>query len=165
MYAVRLLCVLLIVLLCTFVCLVINKICISKIWVLIISLNRMCASLPMMPVSLDCPCFISPGYFLTFNYIVSCAPYDASFSLDCPFVFVPGYFLTFICLVSCVSYDGSFFGLSMFYCPWVFSNVYVLRLVHPMIPASLDFPCFIAPEYFPTCICLVSCVSHDDSLS
>jgi hypothetical protein len=46
-------------------------------------------------------------------------------SLDCPFVLPLRYSLTFICPVSCVSYVASFSGLSIFFAPSVFFDIYL----------------------------------------
>ena len=107
----------------------------------------------MLPVSLDCPFSLPLGYSLTFICPVSCVPYVASFSglsflitpwvfsnmylscvlciLCCQFLWIVffllplRYSLTFICPVSCVPYVASFSGLSFFYYPSVFSNIYL----------------------------------------
>ena len=66
---------------------------------------------PMLPVSLDCPFFITPS---------SCVPYVTSFSglsvSDYPFV---------LCTLCCQFLS-------------IFSFVLALRLVYPMLPVSLD---------------------------
>ena len=77
-----------------------------------------------------------------------------SVSLDCPFVIALRYSLTFICLVSCVPYVVSFFGLSICYCPSVFSYVYLscvlctlccqfLWIVHLLLPYGILLRLFI----------------------
>ena len=115
-------------------------------------------------------------------------------SLDCSFTLPLRYSLTFICPVSCVSYVASFSGLSFFITPSVFSNMYlscvlcilccqflwivllhypfgilyhlfVLCLVYPMLPVSLDCPFTLRLRYSLTCICPVSCVSYVASFS
>ena len=117
-----------------------------------------------------------------------------SVSLDCPFVIALRYSLTFICPVSCVPYVVSFFGLSICYCPSVFSYVYLfcvlctlccqflwivhfllpfgilLRLfvlcrVYSMLSVSLDCPFVIALRYSLTFIGSVSCVPYVVSFS
>ena len=73
----------------------------------------------MLPVSLDCPFFITPS---------SCVPNVASFSglsvSDYPFVL---YTLCYQFL-------------------WIFRFWLPLRLVYPMLPVSLDCPCLIIPS-------------------
>ena len=59
------------------------------------------------------------------------------------------YSLTFICPVSCVPYVASFSGLYICDCPFgILWRVFVLCLVYPMLPVSLDCPFMIAPLVF-----------------
>jgi hypothetical protein len=112
-----------------------------------------------------------------FQHILCYFFFVLSVSLDCLFVIVLRYSLTFICSVSCVPYVVSFSGLSICYCPTVFSYVYlfcvlctlccqflwivhlllpygilsrlfVLCLVYSMLSVSLDCPFVIAPLVF-----------------
>ena len=129
---------------------------------------------PMLPVSLDCFCFV---------FLRSCVPYVASFSglflfcfssflctLCCQFlwiVFVLFFFVLvypmlpvsldcfcFVFLRSCVPYVASFSGLflfcfSSFLCTlccqflWIVFVLFFFVLVYPMLPASLDCFCFV----------------------
>jgi hypothetical protein len=159
-------------------------------------------------------------YSLTCICPVSCAPYVASFSglsffitlsvfsnmylscvlctLCCQFLWIVHfwlplrYSLTCICHVSCAPNVDS--GLSFFFTPSVFSNIYlscvmctlcyqflwiilfycpfgilkhlfVLCLVYPMLPVSLDCPFLLLLRYSPTFICHVSCVPSVASFS
>ena len=99
----------------------------------------------MLPVSLDCSCFITLSVF--YNIYLSCV----LCTLCCQFLWIVHvllpcqYSITFICPVSCLLYVASFSGLFMFYCP-VSSlyHLFVLCLVYSMLPVSLDCSCFIA---------------------
>ena len=90
-------------------------------------------------------------------------------SLDCLFCFIAlWYSLTFICPVSCLPYVASFSGLSiLFYCPSVFSNVYLPCVLCTLCcQFCLDcLFCFIALRYSLTFICPVSCVPYVSSFS
>jgi hypothetical protein len=148
----------------------------------------------MLPVSLVCSFLLPLRYSLRFICPVSCVPYIASFS-GLPFFSLPlRYSPTFICPVSCVSYVASFSGLFIFIAPSVFSNIYlscvlctlccqflsialfycpfgilqhlfVLCLVYPMLPISLDWPCVLPLRYSLTFVCSVSCVPYVASFS
>jgi hypothetical protein len=59
---------------------------------------------------------------------------------------------------SCVPYVASFSGFPFFIAPSVFSNVYCLRLVCPMLPVSLDFHFWLPLRYSLTFIVFVLCV-------
>jgi hypothetical protein len=70
-------------------------------------------------------------------------------SLECPFWLSLLYSLTFICLVSSVPYVASFSGLSIFDCPFgILWRLFVLYLVYPMLPVPLDCPFMIVPSVF-----------------
>ena len=56
------------------------------------------------------------------------------------------YSLSFICPLSCIPNVTSFSRLSILHCPSVLF-VFVLCLVYPMLPVSLDCPFFIAPQF------------------
>jgi hypothetical protein len=74
---------------------------------------------------------LSP-YGILLRLFVLCLVYPMlSVSLDCSFYIALQYSLTFICPVSCVLYVVSFSGLSIYYCPPVFSKVYLLLLQGP----------------------------------
>ena len=138
---------------------------------------------PMLPVSLDCPFFITPS---------SCVPYVTSFSglsvsdypfvlctLCCQFLWIVSFDYPFVllpvslnCLFlitssSCVSYVANFSGLSVLNYPfvlctqccqflWIVRFWLPLRLVYPMLPVSLDCPFLITPS---------SCVPYATSFS
>jgi hypothetical protein len=137
----------------------------------------LCLVYLMLPVSLDCIFLIALWYSLTFIFPVSCVPYVASFSglyiFDCPFgilwrlfvlclvcLMLPvsldcicwlplWYSLTCFCPVSCVPYVASFSGL--YICDYPFGilwRLFVLCLVYPMLPVSLDCIIVIAPLVF-----------------
>jgi hypothetical protein len=147
----------------------------------------------MFPVSLDCYFSLPFRYSLTFICPVSFPPKVGS---GLSFFSLPlRYSLRFICPVSCVPYVASFSELSLFIAPSVFSNIYlscvfctlccqflwivlfhypfgilqhlfVLCLVYPMLPVSLDCTFSLLPlRYSLTCICPVSCVTYVASFS
>ena len=137
----------------------------------------------MLPVSLDCPFFITPS---------SCVPYVTSFfglsvsdypfvlctlccqflwivSFDYPFVLLPVSLncLLLITPLSCVPYVASFSGFSVLDYPfvlctqccqflWIVRFWLPLRLVYLMLPVSLDCPFLITPS---------SCVPYVASFS
>ena len=87
-------------------------------------------------------------------------------SLDCPFLLPFRYSLTCICPVSCAPYVASFSGLSIFDCPFgILQYLFVLCLVYPMLPVSLDCPFSLPHRYSLTCLCPVSCVPYVASYS
>ena len=134
-------------------------------------------------------------YGILLRLFVLCLVYSMLLvSLDCPFIIALRYSLTFICPVSCVLYVVNFSGLSICYCPTVYSYVYLFRvlctlccqflwivhlllpygillrlfvpcLVYPMLSVSLDCPFIIALRYSLTFICSVSCVPYVVSFS
>ena len=70
-------------------------------------------------------------------------------SLDCLFLIAPWVFSNVICPVSCVPYVASVFGLSILDYPLGFlKRLFVLCLVYPMLPVSLDCLFLIAPWVF-----------------
>ena len=82
-------------------------------------------------------------------------------SLDCPFLLPFRYSLTCICPVSCAPYVASFSGLSIFDCPFgILQHLFVLCLVYPMLPVSLDYTFLLPLRYSLTLICPVSCVPY-----
>ena len=135
------------------------------------------------------------SYGILLRLFVLCLVYSMlSISLNCSFVIALRYSLTFICSVSCVPYVVSFSGLSIYYCPTVFSYVYLshvlctlccqsLWIVHLLLPygiilrlfvpclvylmllVSLDCPFVIALRYSLTFIFSVSCVPYVVSFS
>ena len=64
--------------------------------------------------------------------------------------------LSFVCLrsVSCVPNVSSFSGLSILHCP-SYLFVFVMCLVYPMFPVSLDCPFFIAPQFCLSSSCVL----------
>ena len=147
----------------------------------------------MLPVSLDCPFFIAPSVFS--NIYLSCVLCTLCCQFLWIVLFIAlRYSLTFICPVSCVPYVASFSGLSLFIAHSVFSNIYlscflcticcqflwivpfycpfsilkhlfVLCLVYPIWPVSLDCPFSLPHRYSLTFICPVSCVPYVTSFS
>ena len=58
---------------------------------------------------------------------------------------------------SCAPYVASFSGLSFFDCPFgILQHLFVLYLVYPMLPVSLDCPFLIVPSVFSNVF--LSCV-------
>jgi hypothetical protein len=116
----------------------------------------------MLPVSLDCIFLIVPLVFSDVYFsCVLC-------TLCCQFLWIVYLWLplwdslTFICLVSCVPYFASFSGL--FICDCTFSilwRLFVLCLVYPMLPVSLDCPFVIAPlvlsDVYLSCVLCTLC--------
>jgi hypothetical protein len=118
----------------------------------------------MLPVYLDCPFLISPSVF--FNVYSFYLPSSWVLCTQCcqylwiVHSWLPLRFsLTFICFVylrpgSCVSNVASIAGLSILDCPFGFLYrlfvlfTFVLGLVYPMLPVSLDCPSLIAPSVF-----------------
>jgi hypothetical protein len=87
-------------------------------------------------------------------------------SLDCPFLLPFRYSLTCICPVSCAPYVASFSGLSIFDCPFgILQHLFVLCLLYPMVPVSLDCPFSLPLRYSLTFICPVSRVPYVASFS
>ena len=137
----------------------------------------LCLVYPMLPVSLDCPFFIAPHICFVF---VLCLVYPMlPVSLDCPFFIAPQFCLSsscvlcaqccqfrwivhsslplsFVCLrpVSCVPNVASFSRLSILHCP-SYLFVFVLCLVYPMLPVSLDCPFVIAPQFCLSSSCVL----------
>jgi hypothetical protein len=117
----------------------------------------------MLSDSLDCPFVIAPLVFSNVN--LSCV----LCTLCCQILWIVHlwlplwYSLTFICPVSCVPYVASFSGLSIFDCPFgILWCLFVLCLVYPMLPVSLDCPFMIAPlvvcdVYFFCVSCTLCC--------
>jgi hypothetical protein len=102
-----------------------------------------------LPVSLDCSVLIAPSVFS--NVYLSCV----LCTLCCQFLWIVQfwlplrYSLTFICPVSCVPCVASFSGLFSFDCPFgTLYRLFVLCLVYPVLPVSLDCPVLIAPSIF-----------------
>ena len=142
----------------------------------------------MLPVSLDCPFSLPLRYSLTCICPVSCVPYVASFSglsfFITPSVFSNNFLSCVLCTQCC-----QFLWIVLFHYPSVFSNVhlscvlctlccqflwivlfhypfgillhlFVLCLVYPMLPVTLDCPFFLPLRYSLTFICPVSCVPN-----
>jgi uncharacterized membrane protein len=121
---------------------------------------------PMLSDSLDCPFVITPLVFS--NVYLSCV----FCTLCCQFLWIVyfwlplWYCLTFICPVSCVPSVASFSGLSIFECPFgIHWRLFVLCLVYPMLPVSLDCIFLLPLWYSLTFICPVSCVPYVTSFS
>ena len=129
----------------------------------------------MLPVSLDCSCFITLSVF--YNIYLSCV----LSTLCCQFLWIVHvllpfrYSITFICPVSCLLYVASFSGLFMFY---VFSNVYLscvlCTLCCQYLSCVLSTLCYqflwfvhvLLPfRYSITFICPVSCLPYAASFS
>ena len=111
----------------------------------------------MLPVSLDCSCFITLSVF--YDIYLSCVLSTLCYQfLWIVHVLLPcQYSITFICPVSCLLYVASFSGLFMFYYPFgILYHLFVLCLVYSMLPVSLDCSCFITLSVFYTIY--LSCV-------
>ena len=119
----------------------------------------------MLPVSLDCPFLLSLRYYPTFICPVSCVPYVASFSglsfFIAPSVFSNIYLFCVLCTLCC-----QFLWIVLFHCPFgILLHLFVLELVYPMLPVSLDWPFLLPFWYSLTFICPMSCVPYDASFS
>ena len=130
---------------------------------------------PMLPCSLDCSFILPLRCSLIFIYPVSCVPYVACFfrlsffiapsvfsniylscvlcTLYCEFlwifffiapsVFTKIYLSSVLCTLFC-----QFLCIVLFFCPFgILWHVFVLCLVHPILPVSLDCH-FFAPSVF-----------------
>ena len=119
----------------------------------------------MLPVSLDCPFLIALWLSLTCICSVSCVPNVASVSglsiLDCPLVISNVYLFCVLCTQCCQ-------------CLWIvhswlpfgyLKRVFVLCLVYPMLPVSLDCPFLVALWLSLTSICSVFYVPNVASVS
>jgi hypothetical protein len=113
------------------------------------SLFVLCLVYAMLPISLDCVFLIAP--LVLSDVYLSCV----LCTLCCQFLWIVyfwlplWYSLKFICPVSCVPYVASFSGLYIYDCPFgILWRVFVLCLVYPMLPVSLDCPFMIAPLVF-----------------
>jgi hypothetical protein len=123
----------------------------------------LCLVYPMLPVSLDCLFLIAPWVFS--NVYLSCVLCTLCYQcLWIVYSWLPlGFSLTFICPVSCVPYVASVFGLSILDCPLGFlKRLFVLCLVYPMLPVSLDCLFLIAPldfsqVYLSCVLCTLCC--------
>ena len=103
----------------------------------------------MLPVSLECTFLIATSVFS--NVYLSCV----LCTLCCQFLWIVHFLLplrcslTFIYPVSCVPYIASFSRLYIIDCPFgVLQRLFILCLVYPMLPVSLDCPLLIAPSVF-----------------
>ena len=120
----------------------------------------------MLPVSLDCSCFITLSVF--YNIYLSCV----LSTLCCQFLWIVHvllpfrYSITFICPVSCLLYVTSFSGLFMFYCPSVFYNIYLSCVLSTLCCQFLWIVHVLLPfRYSITFICPVSCLLYVASFS
>ena len=119
----------------------------------------------MLPVSLDCTFSLSLRYSLTFICPVSCVPYVASFS-GLSFFTTPSVFSNMY--LSCVLFTlcCQFLWIVLLHYPFgIFYHLFVLCLVYPILPVSLDCPFSFPLRYSPTFICPVSCVPNVASFS
>ena len=110
----------------------------------------LCLVYQMLPVSLDCPFLISPLFSLSSSCVLC--------TKCCQFLWIvhSSLPLSVVCLhpVSYVPNVASFSGLSILHCPSVLF-VFVLCLVYPMLPVSLDCPFFIAPQFCLSSSCVL----------
>ena len=85
-------------------------------------------------------------------------------SLDCPFLIAPSVFSsTYLSCVLC-TLCCQFLWIVLFYCPFgILQHLFVMCLVYPMLPVSLDCPFSLPHRYSLTCICPVSCAPNVDS--
>jgi hypothetical protein len=103
----------------------------------------------MLSDSLDCIFLIAPLVFS--DVYLSCVLCTLCCQILCIVYFwLPlWYSLTFICPVSWVPYATSFSGLYIFDCPFgILWRLFVLCLMYPMLPVSLDCLFLIAPLVF-----------------
>jgi hypothetical protein len=146
----------------------------------------------MLPVSLGCTFLLPLRYSLTFICPVSCVPYVSSFSgllffitlsvfsniyLSCvlstqswiwivlffitPSVFSKIYLSCVLCTLCC-----QFLWIVLVYSPvGILQHLFVMCLLYPMLPVSLDCPFSLPLRYSLTFICPVSCVPYVASFS
>jgi hypothetical protein len=103
----------------------------------------------MLSVSLNCIFLIAPLVFC--DVYLSCVLCTLCIQILRILYFWLSlwYSLTFICPVSCLSYVASFYGLYIFDCRFgILWRLFVLCLVYPMLPVSLDCIFVIAPLVF-----------------
>ena len=109
----------------------------------------LCLVYPMLSDSPDCIFLIAPLVFS--NVYLSCVLCTLCYQfLWIVYSWLPlWYSLTFICPLSCVPYVASFSGLSICDCPFgILWRLFVLCLVYPILPVSLDCPFLITPLVF-----------------
>ena len=122
----------------------------------------------MLPVSLDCSCFITLSVF--YNIYLSCV----LSTLCCQFLWIVHvllpfrYSITFICPVSCLLYVTSFSGLFMDFiiALSVFYNIYLSCVLSTLCCQFLWIVHVLLPfRYSITFICPVSCLLYVTSFS
>jgi hypothetical protein len=96
---------------------------------------------------------------------VSCVPYVSSFSglsfSIAPSVLSNIYLSCVLCTLWC-----QFLWIVLFHCPFgILLHLFVLELVYPMLPVSLDWPFLLPFWYSLTFICPMFCVPYDASFS
>jgi hypothetical protein len=120
----------------------------------------MCFVYLMLPVSLDCIFWLPLWYSLTFIWPVSCVPYVTSSSAL--YILDCPFGILWRIFVLCLVYPVLPVSLDCPFCiaPLVFSDVYLsCVLVYPMLSDSLDCPFVIAPLVFS--YVYLFCVLHN----
>ena len=112
-----------------------------------------CLVCPVLPVSLDCPFLIAPSgfsnvYLLSRDCPISCVPSVSGlyiFDYIASSVFSNVYSLPRVCPMSCVPSVVSVSGLPpRFSMTFIYYLEFVVCLVYPVLPVSLDCPYLIA---------------------
>ena len=121
----------------------------------------------MLPVSLDCSCFIALSVF--YNIYLSCVLSTLCYQfLWIVHVLLPcQYSITFICPVSCLLYVASFsLDCSCFITLSVFYNIYLSCVLSTLCCQFLWIVHVLLPfRYSITFICPVSCLPYVASFS
>ena len=128
-------------------------------------LFALCLVYLILPVSLDCPFSFPLRYSLAFICPVTCVPYVASFPGLSFFIALSVFSSTYLSCVLC-TLCYQFLWIVLFYCPFgIIQHLFVLCLVYPMLPVSLDCPFSLPFRYSLAIICPVSSVPYDTSFS
>ena len=109
--------------------------------------------------------FSAPLVFSSIHFSCVCVPCVASFS-GLPFGIAPSVFSNiYLPCVGCTP-CFQFLWISLLYCPFsILQHLFVLCLVYPMLPVSLDCPYLMPLRYSLTFICPVSCIPYVASFS
>ena len=122
-------------------------------WLLLVLFTFvLCLECPMLLVSLDCPFLIAPCfvYLCPVSFVSNAASVSEFSILDCSLFCLPLSCVLCVQCCSCLWIVHSWLPLVLF--------VFVLCIVCPMLPVSLDCPFLVAPCF--VYLCPVSCVSN-----
>ena len=109
---------------------VLSTLCCQFLWIVHVllpfrySITFICPVSCLLPVSLDCSCFIALSVFYNILFVLCLVYSNYVLSTSCQFLWIVHvllpfrYSITFICPVSCLLYVTSFSGLFMFYYPF-----------------------------------------------